>query len=215
MVIVNFHGEAEKELGTNWELDVSSVAEAMRAIDINTKKLSKYFLKKYKEGVGYQILINGNEFITPEPLDHTKLETIKNSELMMQKKNLKTIDVIPVLEGAVEYVVALIIVIIVAVVTYVLAQPPNIDQFREIEQGGKTSYLFSGPENVTGEGGPVPLGYGRALVGSQVIAAAYVIREYQVTDTSRIVRDELGNLTLPPKPKITTEERTSRSRQRY
>ena len=41
--------------------------------------------------------------------------------------------------------------------------------------GGKQSYLFNGPINVTNEGGPVPVGYGRLIVGSQVTYASYEV----------------------------------------
>jgi predicted phage tail protein len=75
-----------------------------------------------------------------------------------------------------------------------LTKPPKFEDFREIESGGKTSYLFSGPANIIGEGGPVPVGYGRLIVGSQVISAAYVVRDFNVADPSQIVRDEYGGL---------------------
>ena len=39
--------------------------------------------------------------------------------------------------------------------------------------GGGKSYLFDGPANTAGEGGPVPIGYGRLLLGSKTISASY------------------------------------------
>ena len=36
---------------------------------------------------------------------------------------------------------------------------------------GSQSYIFSGPENVTQQGGAVPVGYGRNFIGSTVISA--------------------------------------------
>ena len=50
-----------------------------------------------------------------------------------------------------------------------LTPMPEFDDFRQIEGGGRPSYLFSGPANVIREGGPVFVGYGQLLVGSQVI----------------------------------------------
>jgi predicted phage tail protein len=44
MITVNLHGKLGEELGKTWELDVSSVAEALHAIDINTKKLRHWLL---------------------------------------------------------------------------------------------------------------------------------------------------------------------------
>jgi predicted phage tail protein len=39
--------------------------------------------------------------------------------------------------------------------------------------GGGKSYLFDGPANTAGEGGPIPIGYGRLLIGSKTISASY------------------------------------------
>ena len=55
-------------------------------------------------------------------------------------------------------------------------------------------YLFSGPANIIGGGGPVPVGYGRAIIGSQVVSSAYVVRDFSTADTSVILRDEYGDL---------------------
>ncbi len=57
-----------------------------------------------------------------------------------------------------------------------MSSPPKFEDFREIDGStGRTSYLFNGPENTTQEGGPVPVGYGQLIIGSQVISASYVI----------------------------------------
>ena len=38
MITINLHGKLGKDLGESWEFEVSSVAEAIRAIDVNSKK---------------------------------------------------------------------------------------------------------------------------------------------------------------------------------
>ena len=118
-----------------------------------------------------------------ENLDKNNVESLKTSGLCLTNKNLRTIDIIPVIEGAaIGTIIVAIIAIILAVVVYILAVPPSFDDFRSIDQAGKQSYLFSGPQNVVGEGGPVPVGYGRLLVGSQTISAAYVVRDFGVVN---------------------------------
>lgn len=42
------------------------------------------------------------------------------------------------------------------------------------KSGGGKSYLFDGPTNTAGEGGPIPIGYGRLLIGSKTISATYI-----------------------------------------
>ena len=39
--------------------------------------------------------------------------------------------------------------------------------------GGGKSYLFDGPTNTRGEGGPIPIGYGRLTIGSKIISATF------------------------------------------
>ena len=48
MIKVNLHGKLGEDLGESWELDVSSVAEALRAIDANTRKLRQWLIN-YKD----------------------------------------------------------------------------------------------------------------------------------------------------------------------
>jgi len=62
--------------------------------------------------------------------------------------------------------------LVAAGVANLLTPDPEFDDFREVEGGGRAPYTFSGPQNVIREGGPVFVGYGRLLVGSQVIQAA-------------------------------------------
>ncbi len=67
--------------------------------------------------------------------------------------------------------------LVAAGVINLLSSPPKFEDFREIGGGGRVSYLFSGPQQTVNEGGPVPLGYGRLLIGSHVISASYEISE--------------------------------------
>jgi len=208
LVKVNLHHELGEEIGQHWELAVNSVAEAVRAIEAMTHKFYKYLLSKDKENIGYQIIVNGNPLDT-EGINQNNLESIKNSELCLQYEKLHSIDIIPIIEGAnsktLGFVLAAILIVVGVVisvlsaaeigipliisglgllVTTLLSKPPKFEDFREIDQGGKTSYLYGGPANIVGEGGPVPVGYGRLIVGSQTVTASYVIREFDAGNTS-------------------------------
>jgi len=50
--------------------------------------------------------------------------------------------------------------------------------------GGGKSYLFDGPTNTAGEGGPIPIGYGRLLIGSKTISATYVTSYLENADNT-------------------------------
>ena len=209
MTKITLHGELGEAIGSEWNLKVKSVSEAISAINILSKrKFYPLLLEKDKQGLKYQIVINNQEFAPNKKIDeNTTIQEIKESELCIDRGNLKTIDIVPVYEGSDEVlsivlgVILVIVGIIVAVGSWgaaapiggalitagvglivggiigLLTAPPSFEDFREVEKRGTTSYLFSGPQNTTREGGPVPLGYGRLIVGSQVIQASYDLQD--------------------------------------
>ncbi len=197
---VKLHGVLGMGVGSEWKVAVNSVAEAVHAVQILSKrKFFKFLLDNDKKGIKYQIIINGRNFKSDTKLDANKPETIANSELAMNFKDLKTIDIVPIFEGAggnigsILTIVAAVILITLDVVFFhtgfltlaglallgagvvnLLTSPPNFNAYPQIaNNGGAVSYLFNGPENTVREGGPVPVGYGRLLIGSHVIAASY------------------------------------------
>jgi len=221
MVKVNLHGRLGKEIGEKWDLEVSSVSEALRAIEANSGKFRKWILSKTQDHLEYAILIN------KKPLDFANqpnLENIKNTEIYAIFGNkLKSIDIIPVVAGSgggftriiTIFVGAALIAasffagpmapflalaglsLIAAGVTSLLAKPPpllpfNAQQATSQNQGaigqggGPQSYLFNGPVNTVGEGGPVPVGYGTLMVGSVAINVYYqniYVANLRQTDT--------------------------------
>ena len=191
------HGELGEKIGTEWNLAIESVGEAIRAIQVLSRdKLFPYLIENDKRGVGYKVVINGDVFEPEQKLDMSHPETILESELVIKRK-IETIDIVPVIQGAEDFIgiiggiilIALAFVfpqfagflvlaglgLIAAGVMNLLSKPPKFEDFREIKGGGKVSYLFNGPQNTVKEGGPVPVGYGRLIVGSQVITATYEI----------------------------------------
>lgn len=203
MVRVKLHSILGEKLGENWDLDVFSVNEAIHAINIlSSEKFYPLLLENDKKGIKYEILINGKKFKASKPLDKLNEETInevRNSELVLKTDTLKTIDIVPVVEGAGNDFFAIIIGVILIIVGIfaggstwyaaalilggiglvaagvinLLSEPPKFENFTEGRQ--RNSYLFNGPQNTTREGGPVPVGYGRLIVGSHVISASYEI----------------------------------------
>ena len=57
MIRVNLHGKLGNDIGESWDLEISSIAEAFRAIEANSKKLRKWIINN-KEEYAYQILAN-------------------------------------------------------------------------------------------------------------------------------------------------------------
>jgi predicted phage tail protein len=243
MIKVNLHGKLGEDIGSEWELEVNSVAEALRAIEANTRKLRKWIINN-KEEYAYQILAN-KSCLFNEKKCFNNLEDIAHSEFYLNiKDKIKEIDIVPVIQGsgAIVQIIVGIIAIIAAVLLAVLSmgtlllpaialgvaglglaaagastlisKPPDLDlgsldssggsgdePFQGITpdpigQGnapgtntrGSVPYLFNGPVNTVGEGGPVPVGYGELLVGSNNVFANYdinyraFISQYSTTD---------------------------------
>jgi predicted phage tail protein len=190
---ITFHGNLAEALEQkSFEVNVESVSEGLRAVDILSKrKLSKAIIENEKQNVKYKILADEKSLFSEDVNDPEK---IKNSEMFIEK-NYNTIDVVPVLEGAggdvkdiglvvggavlIGMGISPIVTIIgaYAVLTgmaNILSEPPEYEDFREIQQvNKKESYLFNGPINTYNPGGPVPIGYGRIMVGSLAIAYSH------------------------------------------
>jgi|10_taG_2_1085330.scaffolds.fasta_scaffold01081_2 predicted phage tail protein len=206
MVEIKLHGELGEKVGSRWDLSVKSVSEAVHAIEIMSGRKLFDYLSENSLDQKYEILINEKEVRLSEelinPIEKTietsekLIEKIKESELVIERGNLKTIDIIPVLEGSmgVGAIAAGIITaaagamiggaigaallmagigLLASGVINLLAKPPEIAEQRDVQTRGATSYLFSDYENTNKEGGPCPVVYGRLLVGSHVIQAAY------------------------------------------
>ena len=110
MVKVKLHGNLGQEIGEEWDLNVSSVAEAFRAIEVNTNKLTKTFISQSEKNAKYEILINHRPLWIPNaqelPTEYQQVSK-KHFEMMNQSEifmdfggQLKTIDIIPILEGS-------------------------------------------------------------------------------------------------------------------
>lgn len=215
LTTIKFHGKFGKFMGREFKVKILSVKEAFRAVDcISGRRFTKFFLEdKSNLNADYRVLVNGKEMAS----SHSKIDTLEKateSELFMQNESLETIDIIPVVKGADDFLSIFIIVIgviliatgygapagfailgmsaamtttvlvvagiglIAAGISNLLAEIPKFDDFKD--PGSKKafgqSFLFDGPQGAAGEGGPVPVGYGRLMVGGLAIAASYEIK---------------------------------------
>lgn len=218
LVRIRLHGDLGKTIGSTWDLAVKSVREAVSAIEVLSKRsLYSYLIQKDKSGVRYKVLINEN--IVHYEKGGDDIESVCDSELLLEKPSLQTIDIIPVIEGAGDVLdvfttilgVALIIAgiftggtlsavlltagigLTAAGVSSMLTKPPSFEPFQELESGRRPSYLFSGPQNTINEGGPVPVAYGEIIAGSQTIAANYKI-SYEASDSGNSLSNLKGDI---------------------
>jgi predicted phage tail protein len=112
---IKFHGELGEHVGQEYNLSVRSVKEALQAVNkISGKKLSKYFMKDGNFHNEYRILVNGKDLASK----HKKIDTVdkvNSSEIIMDRKNLDTIDIVPVIQGSGDNFLAILIIVVAVV----------------------------------------------------------------------------------------------------
>ena len=157
MKIINLHGKIGKEFGERWELDVASIIEGMRAIEANTGRFFQYLTKNREENKTFSFILDD----CPQKIE-------KEEELLAPlPAKCKEFHIVPNAEGAVQaFIVPLLISIATGFIMRALFKPPKPEEEKRTK-----SFLFSGGQNVAQQGVPVPLGYGKLLVGSIVVSA--------------------------------------------
>jgi len=205
LVRVKLHGELGATTGQEeWNLHVNSAGEAIHAINSQTNdSIRRYFLEG-RLTTKYKVLIN-KEMVEPNG-------NLTENELSLERNNLKNIDIIPLLEGSdlenpwwaiglgviglgfasSPFAIMAALSILTQGLSNLLSKPPKLPDQRQMTNPSSdpkelaNSYLFSGPANVINEGGPVPLGYGRLVVGSQVIMTSYDVRRMLTSDAGHV-----------------------------
>ena len=116
LVDIKFHGELQKILKKDYRLAVKSVKEALHAVNMMSgKKLSKYFIQPENFTKEYRILVNGKDIVGPSKRLDTP-EKISQSEFVLERSTIKTIDIVPAVQGSGDFLDVLIIVVGVALI---------------------------------------------------------------------------------------------------
>jgi predicted phage tail protein len=204
MTTIKLHGKLAEAIGnTEWNLEIKSVAEALYAINSQTdNQIQKFFIKRENGLARYEVIVD-DVALTPS-------DDLNCNELSIEREGMKKIEIVPVLEGsflgflgillggvglltATSPMGAMVSIMLIAQgISSMLAEPPPMPEQRKIENPSSdptalaNSYLFNGPTNVLNEGGPVPLGYGRLIVGSQTVMSSYDVKKVLVRHAGRV-----------------------------
>jgi predicted phage tail protein len=176
MLTVKFYGELRRLYGVSWTLDVHSPAEAIHALCVQLRGLRQYFVDHATD----RFLVRGNHDYIAEDIHYPQ--------------STGTLKIVPVVEGsgAIGRIVAGAVLAVagffipgvgtavtmlgVSLMLGGLAQmiAPRAKGTATPESADNTpSLAFNGAVNTMGQGGPVPLGYGRMIVGSQIISVGF------------------------------------------
>lgn len=193
MRIVKLYGELGKQFGTIHRLAIKTPAEAVRALSVNFPGFEKHLIESGKQNVAYQVKVDGRE------IDEAELKYPMSREIhftpVIQGAGSSTAKLII---GAVLIVAGIVITaygggavggpminvgigFMIGGVVQMLSPVPKAQEPAE-DALHTPSYVFNGPVNTTAQGQPVPIGYGRLIVGGAVISAGIVIDDLSTVD---------------------------------
>lgn len=165
MTNIRLHGVLAKEYGQNFCLSVGRPKNVLHAIDANRDGFIARVIQLYKEGCVYEVIINKKRF--------------DNQEDSQDPDDPETIDLVPAITGSGPafflpllgnlLLANIASAVFFAAVSYALTPQPEVQQVEATAQANKQSQIFSNTENVASQGAPLPLGYGRLKIGSQII----------------------------------------------
>ena len=191
MTIVNIHGILAREFGNSFLLSLPNPKDVLEAIDCNRGGFLQRLVELQREGFCYDMIINKTKINNGPDMDHML--------------NPATIDLVPAITGSGPELAAIIEflgsgtiwanvanAVIFAAISYALTPKPENEALEIEASASKGSLIFSNAANVASQGSPVPIGYGRLLVGSQVIQAT--IKSFpQHQRPSRALGGDKGN----------------------
>lgn len=198
-----FYGEMRDEFGLSFEMEANSPREAVTAL--------MYQSQKYKDILkdnDWHVMLDGKEGID-----------ISEDQLDMDLGKVREIHLIPKVEGSnngvLNFIVGAVMVVIgvlniwnagagmiaagvgmmVGGIIQMTTKIPGAgDINRETDE--KASFLFNSPTNSSSQGVAIPRGYGRMMIGSQVISAAL----YSYALDNEAVEEDPVDPTLPEWP---------------
>jgi predicted phage tail protein len=190
-------GELGRRFGREHHFEVASASEAIRALSANYPGFERELVNSQERGVGYRVLA-GDASLSLRELNHpTGEQAITIAPVITGAGGdglgqvLLGAAIIAVawwnpmgwaasgafLSQATLYSVGTSIAL--GGVAQMIAPTPMSSEPAE-RQDNKPSYVFNGAVNTTAQGQPVPVGYGRMIVGSAVISAGIDVDELAV-----------------------------------
>jgi predicted phage tail protein len=174
MTIVNIHGILGREYGNSFLLSLPNPKDVLEAIDCNRQGFLQRLVELQREGLCYDMIIDKKRITHGPDMDHML--------------NPATIDLVPAIAGSGDPITLalkatftfltggstaawVVNAVLMAAISYALTPKPENEALEISSGGSKSSLIFSNTANIASQGSPVPIGYGRLLVGSQVIQA--------------------------------------------
>lgn len=185
MIKVKLLGKLGKQFIREMLLDIHCTSEAIRALMANFPNFANFLNNSESNGIGYKIYscpdvwLNIGEKDLSQPIS----KTLIIAPVVTGSGGLGKIIAGTVLLGS-----ALLFPGAIGALGFEILSPTTVGLIgAALILGGisqlltpkvKKSYLIDGQANTTGQGNPVPLVYGRLIIGSQVISAGITTWNY-------------------------------------
>lgn len=195
---VKLYGHLGKKFGREFLFDVRTSRDAVRLLACNFKDFTQYLLQH--NSPGYVVYV-GYESVSDKELDYPSADRevirivpvvqgaggnggmgqiILGAALIMAAGPVAGLIMGTAFGGAMAVAGVMAgtalasfgSALVLGGISQLLFAPPQKESSANLERPeNKPSYSFDGPVNTTRQGNPVPIGYGRLLIGSQVISA--------------------------------------------
>lgn len=187
-------GELGKRYGRKHLLDVKSPAEAVRALCANFKDFAAFVSASSDRNVGYRVLnkrdeVGEDELHNPASQRITIAPVVAGAggtvgKILLGAALIAASFLVPGLAAVTLFGTTTLATVAFSVgvslalggVAQMLAPQPKFEGPQEEQQ---PSYVFNGAVNTSAQGQPVPVGYGRMIVGSAVISAGISVEDIQ------------------------------------
>ena len=187
---VRLDGVMGKKFGQEWDLEVSSPAEALRLIEANRPGLQRWISENQETYSLYRVTVVYDDD-REEDLDDDGYGLVRTvREIRFSPQVAGASGIVKAVVGVVLIVASFFVPAVLSpylfkigvaltiggVVEMLSPRPKRADgNFEAI-----ASNYFDGPVNTERQGNPVPLIYGRVLIGSHPVSAAVTVDEVAV-----------------------------------
>lgn len=157
MTTIRLHGILSKEYGDSFKMELSRPRDVIRAIDASRDGFRRRMVDLQKSGLNYDILVNRKRVGAQE---------------FLSNRNPSEIDIVPLISGRGldPLTISLIVSLVSAVIQYALTDAGVIEGGSSTVAGSGGSLIFQGgAANLASQGDALPIGYGRLMVGSNII----------------------------------------------